>query len=473
MSRFFSKFAIFTHAFVLMVSVPIWANGNTLEEIPQTLLTDPRESCSDGLVVKADHTPKASRWDAFLGWSIGAAITFAPYVALARGNFSGSGGGSGVATFSTKEDADLARAIVNRGGTLPEDLLRRAKIQTLERWEMTKGQAGPFSVRPTESAQDILQRGHENLRLLTPVVARRLEQIAAQIQFANWEGAESLPTIVDAKPVLPLGPFEVQIQLAVRFSEGNNRRGYGPTKDGVRLKVYFNKPLFSLLDPLDQAILMMHEQLYALGQASGQTNSNNVRPLVKFFFAAHADHVKRRTDNFLRPNRFTTFVQLQINRHFGDYTVFFSNLDPQTIVPNASLADRHFYAFVQLINEMRGIKNHYLALGYHPDQAAGEALRALAFNPLLSGEKAFMYLAYFFLQKKDKSLNAEALADDRRTSADYTRILALACEQVAGAAKRLVQGLTVGKIAVAYCKELQSSTPGRQPREQVELQVVE
>lgn len=375
--------------------------------------------------------------------------TLAPLATMA-GGFSGTGGGGGIASFANPKDAQRARELIKEGKELPPDLLANAKIQTLEGWEMQKWGLEPIEASPGASWQIYLAKAKENLRAVSPIIASKLDLVKDWMSFSDWQGVENLPSYKDANPSHNATELQVPIQLALRLSDGNSSGQKGPVLGKVRLKVIFNMQLFERLSPLEQAMLVLHEEFYALGQAIGHESSDHVRPLVTLFFSKYGEELARDSEGGVIPVGIIPGIKKRLTAHFGDYVMFFSELAPRK--PSAPrTAERHSAVFLEVVLELREQMIRCRGTGMSPQACAQQIHDAFGRRDDVSPEKAFMYLSYFFLEKHKGALNAEALMDTTKTDAELKEVLDKACKLMIAGASTMLPEIILIRPALVYC----------------------
>ena len=396
----------------------------------------------------------ARSWDKILPYAYYGAATaaglFFPLASLA-GGFSGSGGGSGVLSFKSNTEAAMVREMIAEGKVIPSRGLKTGRLRTLERFEMDSKGTAPFSLPPEAKWQDYLAKAYQNVRMLSPILARRLEQISEWMEFGDWQHQSALGLLGDANPRHALSENEVAIQVALRLSNGNSKRQDGPTLQKVEIKILFDKRIFDLFDPLDQAILVLHEQLYALGQAAGLKSSDEIRPLVILSFSDYANNLQLRSRGGLLPVGSIPLFKEKLATQFGDYAMFFADLGK---IPNTRprTADRHFNLFVEVISELREGMRSCLGSGMAPSDCGPRVLLAYGKRDDLSDEKAFVFMSYFLLEKNLRIINSEALINDKLSEEEFVSNLDFACAELRKASLRIKDhspGLTA---AMRYCK---------------------
>jgi hypothetical protein len=94
------------------------------------------------------------------------------------------------------------------------------------------------------------------------------------IGSVTWVSNEDLTVTTDADPTIEVHP-ECEIrQLAVYLDSG------------ITAGLYIGLELWDALDPLNQAVLLMHEYIYRWQRIQGATTSNSTRSLVGFLLTA-------------------------------------------------------------------------------------------------------------------------------------------------------------------------------------------
>lgn len=373
-----------------------------------------------------------------------------PVLSLA-GGFSGSGGGGAVLTIKNKSDLKKANTLRNSGKPLPLKLAKRGQLRTLERFEMEKSGTTPLPFSSGESWQTILDRAYDNVRMISPVLARRLEQVSQWMAFADWRQFADLPIINDATPRHELAPTDFYLQAALRLSNGNNLAVQGPARQKVDIKVLFNQELFELFDPLDQAILVLHEQLYALGQAGGLNTSDDIRPLVTLFFSEYSQDLKERSRDGLLAVGLLPFFKEQLTLKFGDYAVYFSQVDKIQKTKDRS-ADRHFNLFVEVILELRDLMRECNKTGIEKAACAAKVLTEYVARDDLPPERAFVFINYFLLEKTLGIVNSEIIMNNKLSNDKYIEVLDFICKQIKLNADSMVDEARAMKAALTYCQ---------------------
>ena len=199
--------------------------------------------------------------------------------AFCGGSISTTGGGSGVGCFKSAEIAlKHENKIVsgNLSDSFYEDLdiilslehaeqyNIEAKINELapeERWKNFSYKHPESNSKPISFSEG-LNLITKKINYLSPFLAHRLDQLKYITNISKWKSIQRLPLLQDAIPLGGLPPQCRRIQIILRKSSGNNPIGDGPVKRLPQISFSYNQRLFSLLSPLDQNTLILHEQFY-------------------------------------------------------------------------------------------------------------------------------------------------------------------------------------------------------------------
>lgn len=95
----------------------------------------------------------------------------------------------------------------------------------------------------------------------------------------TWVASEDLTVTTDADPTIEVHLTCEIRQLAVYLDSG------------ITAGLYIGLDLWNALDPLNQAVLLMHEYIYRWQRIQGATTSNSTRSLIGFLLTA-----RRQTD---------------------------------------------------------------------------------------------------------------------------------------------------------------------------------
>lgn len=325
------------------------------------------------------------------------------------GGWSSSGGGSGIACFSSAQQAQLAEEFIRRGQLISDELLADSRINVLERWELeASGQV--IADFKKASAEEIFEQTLRNVEFSFPLFGQRLRQVAALIPLATWldlseTASKKLERIKDVTPFRPIPENCRLIQIVARFSNGNNLSGEGPTIRAPELRVVFSRKYFDRLPSLDQAMLLVHEDLYLLGQAVGHPSSDMIRGFNRIFFLHSWQNSRFRMEPFLIDP--TTYeLKLNLIRFFGDYIGYFSEDHPPE-PGQAYTSQHHFHAFFRLNQRLRAKMGECRATGLNSDTCKERIMNPLVLAGKLSPEEAFVYFADFGLEQSVGGFNAD------------------------------------------------------------------
>jgi hypothetical protein len=321
------------------------------------------------------------------------------------GGWGSSGGGSGVACFANSTTANQAQEYITRGLPVPQDLKKQIiQLETLDYWEWA--QTKPFGLFEYKSKdyQGIIKELQKHASIAAPIFIYRLQQTSQVISLADWNNKTSVPRIYDAQPASPLPENCRLIQLAARYTKEKYEGGNGPTLYRPIAKVDFDQDLFAKLDPLNQAILVLHEQMYLLGQTTGHDNSNKIRPLVMRLFQ------KELTDKKLRYDLVVTM---------GDYVLYFGeDFRPQGAIGTQESRFNSFYDMNRTlrrhIDECAKKKGLPAKLVAPADIRAFNLCKDEAMDPndnqrWLTDEMAFLFMSYYYIDISMGAFNSEVV----------------------------------------------------------------
>jgi hypothetical protein len=366
------------------------------------------------------------------------------------GDFSGSGGGGGVACFPTEALASQAEASLAQGKPLSDALLAQAKIRVLELWEMEAKQASIRTFAGEKDWRKILEIVKSDLRMASPLFVRKMEIAADWMQFSSWEKTPALSRLEDANPTSPIPANCRRIQLALRYSDGNHKKGEGPVSGKLRLKVVFDERLFAALSPADQAALVLHETFYAMAQAVGHGDSDQVRNFVRVLFNTPIEGWGPASRRGIVLIEDTWFIQQKLIENLGDYVLFFTDLDLPEVDRTKVSAERNFAAFLEVVRYIRKVDSPcrksnpaYVCHGPTMDKV----LARTDYQP----DEAFVLLSYFLWHQTARKLNAESVMDITRDEGRFGDAMGQACALLDPNSFR-VKNPTILKRANEYCE---------------------
>jgi hypothetical protein len=173
------------------------------------------------------------------------------------------------------------------------------------------------------------------------------------------------------------------------------------------VQVVFSHKYFDLLPPTDQAMLLMHESLYVLGQAIGHATSDIIRGFTRIFFLQSWQNSRFHGQPYLI-DLATQGIKTRLVEFFGDYIKYFSKSHtPAEGAPFTS--QHHFYTFFNLVQRLRSRMAQCIAKGMMPNVCKEQIMNPRALSNELSPEEAFLYLADFGLEQAVGGFNADYL----------------------------------------------------------------
>lgn len=375
------------------------------------------------------------------------------------GGWGSSGGGSGVACFSNENDAREADEFILAGKALPSEVRQKIiTLVTLEYWEWTRYTNSKLFNFKSNDYKGILYEVEERGAVLSPTFIYRLKQAREIINFSTWNSNAEIPRVYDADPLKPIPAECRQIQLALRLSNKNNLNEQGPVKHKPEVRVEFNSDLFELLNPLNKAMLIVHENMYLLAQSIGYLKSDRIRPVVIQFFTEELFEDFRR----MTPKG----PQIQDMRNilvevFGDYIIYFN--DDTEITAKPFSQEARYKSFYKLNQTLRTTIRS--CASRIPKMASPEATRKryieckdatmiyMASYPHLDPETAFLFLTHYLYDTIEKKTNSEFLFTPLK-SPEFLKqadaALVLACRLLRRDQKNLVNE-KMGAAAVSYC----------------------
>ncbi|MFZ3229830.1 MAG: hypothetical protein WA160_06470 [Pseudobdellovibrio sp.] len=327
----------------------------------------------------------------------------------ANGGWGSSGGGGGVACFDSVARANQADEYIDANIAIPKNLKKHiATLVTLDYWEWQQKQSFKLIVPSSENYEKIISEVKSSMAFTAPLFIYRLLQVSQLIETSSWIGKESIQRIYDANPTENLTDNCRLVQLVARYTKDKYNKGDGPSSHLPIVKIEVDNDLFMQLDPLNKAILVLHEQMYLLGQILGYTTSDNIRPLVMNFFS----------ENFLaKPTDISLSFEMRrrLVYYFGDYLMFFGD-DQKVTGPIGSQESRFesFYSMLKTIREKIDACNYNYQKNSKTkqDKKSLPLCKDISMNPSenekwLSEEMSFLFISYYIMDITNRSINAE------------------------------------------------------------------
>lgn len=370
-----------------------------------------------------------------------------------------SSGGTGVACFSSPEEAQRFDKSTTSGEPISDDIISSIdSLVTLEYWERKNEN---FS--SGKDAAEILARLQRRLKLNAPIVSRQLEVVADRIHIGSWIASENLEPTQDAQPEKPIVTPETpdcrQIQLAVRMSQ----------KTGVEqvpsLQVYFDSRLLAKLDALNRAMLELHERFYVLARQVGQANSRRTRMVVRRLFD---ENFWARTAT--TPGQLAMSVQNSMDFHLGNYIYIFSSLIPLTSEIALGSPQSRLMSLKSTIDKLSAALKVCVTLNGNEGPALqrckSELFTSSSFTDQLNAEETFVYLyRWRFNPQFPHFLNNEITMidwhDDIEMQALARQALGEACSLSTVLSLHPHGSGTAEKKAASYCAQVAPSQESR------------
>lgn len=346
------------------------------------------------------------------------------------GGWGSSGGGSGVACYkdATKKE--------------------RISLVTLEYWEWSEKK--PFELFKPRSSdyKGILKEVDVRISSEAPLFIYRLRQAAQIIEISDWSKKNEIPKINDVKPAREIPDNCQLVQLAVRYHRDPEMKvGVGPMTKIPEVVIDFNSDLFGKLDPLNQAILLLHEQIYLLGKTIGHRTSDDIRFLVMRFF-------EKDLESRAKVNNLNFDLRFALSAYLGDYVLYFSDVD----LPASPLTqESRFSSFIKMLVKFRSDTGACEDKGGDIQDCKDRSMRDIEGHlKWFTEEMTFIFYVHYVLDQMFGYVNAEIilapLKDDYfvEYSQEYLKNI---CEST-----RTQQNKLPGKIFVektlSYCSKL-------------------
>ena len=337
---------------------------------------------------------------------------------LAKG-WGSSGGGGGVVCFLSQNEAIEADAYINAGQALPKVLLNKIEsVVTLDYWDWQKTDGGTLLDFKSKDYKGIVTEVESHVSFSAPLFIYRLKQAGDIIRFNSWQNVQDIPRVMDATPKGELPANCRLVQLVRRLSNNNNLLGQGPVSKIPEVQVEFNSELFDLLNPLNQAILVMHERVYFLAQSNGIDSSDLIRPFVMMFFQQELMAGKIDKDRpYISPNN-RRDIRYSLVNLFGDYIIYFG--DDIKVTGAIGTQESRFNSFYQLNRNLRGLvakcsapksimivrtKEETIKI----DMACKDEVMHASINAQYDIETAFVFLTYYVYDIALQQINSEPI----------------------------------------------------------------
>lgn len=388
------------------------------------------------------------------------------------GGLSTSGGGSGVACFSSEKKAQFYQSLMAKGEDLPEVFYKDVKsLVTLETWERELN-AGEEVIKPRKTWQLTLEHFHRNIYYISPLFLFRLKQFADIAQVSSWTSLKKIDLLEDATPRKPLTAKCLRVQIAKRYSEQKSEIGTGPVENFVTAKIEFNERLFAMLSVLDQAILVLHEQLYLVGGTIGHINSDLIRRFVNLFV------IDYKIDPLVLGHFYSSkqvfSIRWKLVSAFGDYPVYFVKEKlPEEIMQKSKQAfspQSRFYSFLEMLLRLREkVKECREYNKEHAESPIADCLensvQGVWKENNLTNEQAFAFVTFFGIDR-GLGMNSEYLFDPSlkvMSPKDAEASLFVFCNEIQFELKPLIPFY---QQAIEYCSQAQAANQTTKKKDQ-------
>lgn len=335
---------------------------------------------------------------------------FLPVAAWAGGSF--SGGEDGVVCFP---DAPTAEAAVENGVLKSEYKSKVSKVYAAEYWEGAAAE-NPCNARirfksyrtsaGNLRARDMISFAMLHLGIYRPNLVKRLDEIETLIGFDRWDAVTAVEPVDDSEiSESPGGGYcrmsQVPKSSNCRVVQLARRDQIGPKK----YRITFDAELYRKLDPLNQAMVQLHERVYLLGSLLGHKRSENTRFLVMTLFEDRAAGEARAFGAALLA---------------GDFSLYSELIDLEPHRPQPSSEDgriRSYERLYDLVNEWadRHRMTVFKALTSYYPQFIQDMIR----DGHLTGEMALMLYASMSSAKFDDLIDRRP--DREHLWAEYGR----------------------------------------------------
>lgn len=372
--------------------------------------------------------------------------------AFAKDGWGSSGGGSGVACFVTEGQAKEASETLESGKPLTPTMLKNIKsLVTLDYWEWQK--SGKYSLMAFKATEfkAMVQETEYTLTNLTPLFVYRMQQAGEIIDYPKWEADRNLSRVFDAKPRFEIPKTCVQVQLIERLSNNNNKFGQGPLEKFPEVLLKYNPDFFALLNPLNKAILVVHEKMYLIGQSAGINTSDRIRSMVMIIFSKM---IREPKPELGMQGPLEQDIRFYLFHLFGGYVTYFA--EEQKVQGAFGTQASRFNTFYALEKSLSKQVGECLAQSKPEKTCKDGAIFATMQDPQLDDESAFVFVAHHIYDVSLRELNAEFLLTplkDPSYVSRSSRTLLNVCALI-GEADPTPLSAPVFKKAASYCAKV-------------------
>gem|GEM_PF-3995386 len=455
------------------------------------------------------------------------------------GGWTSSGGGSGVACYDSvaaknKAEILIDQAILN-ARPIPIGAVQGIKlVQVLDFYEASTSvqkeiqdlqglpdeQSNAADLMNTANLsaakkiawQSIHQKILENVALLSPAFFELIQGLHGKLAKLHWTKNFSLPLLLDQKAPskanidtsseVPLAANCKRIQIAIwrSKSEITQHSGYfAIPEQNLDFDLLYNPLWWNLLNPLNQAILVLHEELFLLGQAIGHTHSSDIRYWArelalltpgkihkpnkeKFSIPTREEFALQFPTTMTKENKFGIHYPKHPSRmrrllidSFGDYLLYFfesekvkskDELKPgvkpdltgseQTLISQA--LDRYL-AYSEFLLQVRQQVSDCSDSGLSKSKCLEVVLSPINLIQSLTDLQTFAHLSAKVLDKNLELLNSDYLflrSNDPKLIKESHQATRASCDLLAQLQAGTVEAKLISK-ALRYCSEVQGN----------------
>lgn len=319
-----------------------------------------------------------------------------------------SSGGDGVICFSTKEEKEQNEKFIleyNLLEQIPSNI--SFTIEALESYEAHRrpeDSGFPWwkelhEAKGPKNSDEIITLVLNRIRKYVPVFAQKLDLTLEHIHISKWQPSKKeILNIDDSTPIVPITDNCLLVQLADRQTQSQTAN-YLP-----KARVFFREDLHLKMNPLDQALLRVHEALYLIGKESNHTNSDDIRKITRFLFSEDFNVLLSQKPYF---SQNAHALQGYFIQFFGDYIRFFvqedfyNNPKDYSDILHANNYTRH-HSFVEMNSKMREFINQCLNQGNTHYFCADKIMLTTDLKNIYvnTDEKAFLFLINYFFDPR-------------------------------------------------------------------------
>lgn len=355
------------------------------------------------------------------------------------GGWTSSGGGSGVVCFKETADKILADRYIDSSTTLPASIVEKIeRVEVLDYFEAADFVKEEIeqNFKNEQNWKMLHEQQLQRIQMLTPVFAELLEIVGKKFTDLTWMIQPSLDLLLDQgdQPKIPANCRLIQIALRRSKNEPSTTQGYfGIPARTFEFDFQYNPFWFERLSAINKSMLLLHEELYLLGQSiGGHPKSDDIRYWVREFSLLTQGKVTENTEKHFLPFETKKFesifsrigrsenlkegvnlpkapnsLRFRLVRSFGDYPLyFFESQETNNFTSPANLRFQDYNRFLLALRDFgRQCQN---------DASMARPCRDLLLEPSRLSQKitdlqAFAYISSRMLDKVDGVFNSDYL----------------------------------------------------------------